>query len=97
MREKLVELMYKKFCWAITLSANKLLDIRYLPTQFQRSPWQKLASGKSLACPIFIAQYNRPTVKVPSTILEATLSGDSLQFLYSIFKCHFNNYFITRQ
>ena len=86
----------RRFCQAITLSADKSLNVRYLPTRFHRCRRQKSASGKSLACQTFIGRYSRPAVKLPSVMLEATLSGDVLQFLHYL-KYYFIKYFIKNE
>ena len=76
----------RRFCRAITLSGDKSLNVSYLPTRFHRCRRQKSASGKSLPCQTFIGRYCLQTVKLPGVMLEATLSGDVLQFLHYL-KC----------
>ena len=56
----------------------------------------KIVVGQESGMSDFFRRYGRPTVKLPSVMLEATLSGDILQFLH-YFGCYFNNYFITMQ
>ena len=36
----------------------------------------------------FFGRYRRPTVKLPSVMLEATLSGDILQSIHVSFQCY---------
>ena len=53
----------------------------------------KIGVGEESGMSDFFGRYGRPTVKLPSVMLEATLSGDILQsinvsFQYSTIKMH---------
>ena len=62
----------RRFCRAITLSADKSL----LADPISSLSAAKIGVGEESGMSDFFRRYGRPTVKLPSVMLEATLSGD---------------------